>query len=152
VNRDGNSCGDVYKDGECMSTTAWNMTNQISVMEGNMNGAITAIDTLSNSIKTDEQDKYNKTLTAYNTNQNSLNTKKKEMEELKEQSSSALQGAISSGTQTLLTGATTLITTKLSADNNKGTMTGACYLGDPSNGNMIMQEGEVKKLTWKFFN
>ncbi|MCR5506437.1 MAG: hypothetical protein K6F04_01150 [bacterium] len=152
VNRDGNPCGDVYKDGECMSTTAWNMTSQISVMEGNMNGAITAIDTLSNSIKTDEQDKYNKTLTAYTTNQNSLNTKKKEMEELREQNSSALQGAISSGTQTLLTGATTLITTSLSAENNKDIMTGACYLGDPSNGNMIMQEGEVKKLTWKFFN
>ena len=136
-----------------MSTTAWDMTSQISVMEGNMTGAISAIDTLSNSIKTDSQDEYNKALTAYTTNQNALNTKKKEMEQLKEQSSSALQSAISSGTQTALTGITTLVTSKISADANKGIMTGACYLGDPdAGGSMLMNDGEVKKLNWKLFN
>ena len=115
--------------------------------------ADTKYENIVSGIKTDSQDEYNKALTAYNTNQNSLNTKKKEMEQLKEQSSSALQGAISSGTQTALTGITTLVTSKISADANKGIMTGACYLGDPdAGGSMLMNDGEVKKLNWKLFN
>ena len=96
---------------------------------------------------------YNSAVSSYNIANNTVNEKKKEMEQLKEQSSSALQSAISSGTQTALTGITTLVTSKISADANKGIMTGACYLGDPdAGGSMLMNDGEVKKLNWKLFN
>ena len=96
---------------------------------------------------------YNSAVSSYNSANNTVNEKKKEMEQLKEQSSSALQGAISSGTQTALTGITTLVTSKISADANKGIMTGVCYLGEPdAGGSMLMNEGEIKKLNWKLFN
>ncbi len=130
-----------------------NMTGVITDIVGNWNQLDSEYDTIVDNISTDKQEKYNSTISAYNTNQNSLNAKKKEVEDLKEQSSSALQNVISTGTQTILTGATTMITSKISADANRESMTGACYLGDPTaGGSFFMQEGEVKKLNWKLFN
>ena len=137
----------------CVSITTWNMTAQVGTMKTNYEAGITAIQGLQGLVKTENQEKYNSAVSAYTTNQNSLNAKKKEVEELKEQSSSALQNVISTGTQTLLTGATTMITSKLSADSNRESMTGGCYIGNPtSGGSYFLREGESKKLNWKLFN
>ena len=47
----------------------------------------------------------------------------------------------------------TMLTTGMAMKENKGLMTGACYLGNPDQGGSILiNEGEAKKLTWKLFN
>lgn len=142
-------------DGESDGASVSDIKDDLDRMKGN---AKTYRDGLKYLMTGDEEDKksikdYDSAVSSYNSANNAVNEKKKEMEQLKEQSSSALQSAISSGTQTALTGITTLVTSKISADANKGIMTGACYLGDPdAGGSMLMNDGEVKKLNWKLFN
>ncbi|MBP3615889.1 MAG: hypothetical protein J6J27_03170 [Alphaproteobacteria bacterium] len=150
VDKQGSSSG-----GESDGTGISSLEEELKMMKSN---AKDYRDGLKFLMTGDEDDKksikdYNSAVSSYNSANNTVNEKKKEMEQLKEQSSSALQSAISSGTQTALTGITTLVTSKISADANKGIMTGACYLGDPdAGGSMLMNDGEVKKLNWKLFN
>lgn len=95
---------------------------------------------------------YNAVKNAYTSNQNSLNTKKKELQELKDAQNGSISSIASTSTQTLMNTANTLITTKMSSDSKRGTMTGNCYLGDPANGNLFLTEGATKKIDWKLFN
>ena len=95
---------------------------------------------------------YNAVKNAYTSNQDSLNTKKKELQELKDAQNGSISSIASTSTQTLMNTANTLITTKMSSDSKRGTMTGNCYLGDPANGNLFLTEGATKKIDWKLFN
>ena len=95
---------------------------------------------------------YNKVRSQYDSNQDELNKHKKELEELEAKSGAGVQSIISEGVSTIGKSAITLVTTSMEASNNKGIMTGNCYLGDPANGNLFMVGGESKKLTWKLFN
>lgn len=95
---------------------------------------------------------YNAVKNAYTSNQNSLNTKKKELQELKDAQNGSISSIASTSTQTLMNTANTLITTKMTSDSKRGTMTGNCYLGDPANGNLFLTEGTSKKIDWKLFN
>lgn len=94
---------------------------------------------------------YNSVMSSYNSNQNSLNEKKKELQDLKEASSTSLNNAIATGSQAVFSAGTNIATQLMTAKNNKGTMTGACFIGDPSRGNVFLQEGQSKKLEWKLF-
>ena len=120
-----------------------NLMGAINVIDGMMKGN----DEANNNIKS-----YNSALSSYSSNQNSLNEKKKELQDLKEASSTSLNTAISTGSQAVFTAGTNIATQLMNAKNNKGTMTGACYIGDPSRGNMFLQDGQAKKLEWKLFN
>ena len=96
---------------------------------------------------------YNKALNTYNTNQTKLNEQKKELEELREKSNSSISNIASQATQALMGSGMTMLTTGMAMKENKGLMTGACYLGNPDQGGSILiNEGEAKKLTWKLFN
>ena len=95
---------------------------------------------------------YNKVRSQYDSNQDELNKHKKELEELEAKSGAGVQSIISEGVSTIGKSAITLVTTSMEASNNKGIMTGNCYLGDPANGNLFRVGGESKKLTWKLFN
>ena len=96
---------------------------------------------------------YTKTLNTYNTNQTKLNEQKKELEELREKSNSSISNIASQATQALMGSGMTMLTTGMAMKENKGLMTGACYLGNPDQGGSILiNEGEAKKLTWKLFN
>ena len=75
------------------------------------------------------------------------------LEELREKSNSSISNIASQATQTLMGSGMQLITTGMAMKQNKGIMTGACYIGDPENGGtQLIKEGEAKKLTWKLFN
>lgn len=93
---------------------------------------------------------YSSAVSDYNEKVKSANEKKSELEELQERKDQGLANAISSGTATLVQQGTALTTTLISASNNKGVMTGSCYLGDPQNGGIYFAgESQSKTISWK---
>ncbi|MBD5405689.1 hypothetical protein HDR59_04040 [bacterium] len=86
----------------------------------------------------------------FNSMQKKVNEKKQEITSLQEKKNTGIQKAISSGAQTLTTAGSTMTMAIVNANNNIGTMTGSCYIGDPAQGGVyLMSDNEVKKLTWK---
>lgn len=93
---------------------------------------------------------YSSAVSTYNSKMKSVNEKKDEIAELKSRKSSGIANAIATGSSTLMQQGTALTTTLISADKNKGVRTGACYLGDPSNGGIYFApENSRKTLSWK---
>lgn len=113
------------------------------------------INDIDSAMKTDANGKEKQTLSSatetFNSMQKKVNEKKQELSSLEEKKNAGMQKAISSGAQTLTQAGSSLTMTIVNANNNIGTMTGACYIGDPKSGGAIlfMNENEVKKLSWK---
>ncbi len=95
---------------------------------------------------------YTSAVSTYQSNQDKINKEKKELEELREKSNSSISNISSSATQALLGSGMQMITTGMAINENKGMMSGACYIGSPEEGNIFLTEGEAKKLSWKSFN
>lgn len=92
------------------------------------------------------QTEYSKALSAYNTNQGTLNQNREKLEN----AGKDLQDGIADISKGVLGGGTQMVTSLMTAKENKGTMTGACYLGDPENGGTLFaSEGETKKISWR---
>ena len=87
----------------------------------------------------------------YNSSQGALNKSREELE----QAGKDIESGITDLTQGVLGGGTQLITSMMAAKENKGTMTGGCYIGDPTNSGdgtvavFFAPEGESKKISWK---
>ena len=113
------------------------------------------IDKLTTAMTTDSSGNDKTTLSSatetFNSMQKKVNEEKQKITTLEEKKNSGMQKAISSGAQTLTQAGSALTMTIVNANNNVGTMTGACYIGDPKSGGAIlfMNENEVKKLSWK---
>ena len=91
---------------------------------------------------------YKSTLSAYETNQNSLNEANKSKEELRKKVDEVGQQGLAQLSQGAIGGTTQIATSLMSQQENKGIMTGNCYIGS-GNGPLFITDGETKKITWK---
>ena len=142
--RDSSNCMNaVFKNGTYIAT------NSTTPDIGNVGNAVNTLTTsLANANLSTNN--YSSAVSEYNEMVKSANEKKNELEELKNRKEDGLSNAIASGTATLVQQGAAMTTTLVSAANNKGVMSGACYLGDPQNGGVYFaSDGQSKKLTWK---
>lgn len=95
----------------------------------------------SGSTNADYASRYSAAVSSYNSNQGALNKSKEELEN----AGKDMQAGISDITKGMLGGGSTLVTNLMAAKENKGTMTGNCYLGDPEGGGTLSQKVKPKK-------
>ncbi|MGN0929454.1 MAG: hypothetical protein ACI4N3_02330 [Alphaproteobacteria bacterium] len=92
---------------------------------------------------------YSSAVETYNSMQKKVSEEKTKISNLEERKNAGLQNAIATGASTLVQSGGALTTALISANNNVGIMSGACYIGDPENGGtLFVNDGGAKKLTW----